>query len=38
MTIVWGIVARAVHVIAVVVWIGGVCLVTTVLLPAMARR
>jgi uncharacterized membrane protein len=25
----WGIVARAIHVVAVVVWIGGVWLVTT---------
>jgi uncharacterized membrane protein len=30
----WGIVARPIHVVAVVVWIGGVWLVTTVLLPA----
>lgn len=34
----WGIVARAVHVLAVVVWIGGVWLVTTVLLPGMRRH
>ncbi len=34
----WGIVARAVHVLAVVVWIGGVWLVTTVLLPAMRTK
>jgi uncharacterized membrane protein len=34
----WGIVARAVHIVAVVVWIGGVSLVTTVLLPGMRRR
>jgi uncharacterized membrane protein len=34
----WGIVARAVHVLAIVVWIGGVWLVTTVLLPAMRQR
>jgi len=34
----WGIVARAVHVVAVVVWIGGVWLVTTVLLPAMRLK
>ena len=34
----WGIVARAVHVVAVVVWIGGVWLVTFVLLPAMKER
>lgn len=30
-------VARAVHVLAVVVWIGGVAMVTTVLLPAIRR-
>ena len=30
-------IARAVHVLAVVHWIGGVTLVTTVLLPAVAR-
>jgi uncharacterized membrane protein len=35
MAIDWGVVARAVHVVAVVVWIGGVWLVTMVLLPAM---
>lgn len=34
----WGIVARAIHVLAVVVWIGGVWLVTTVLLPAMRHK
>jgi putative copper export protein len=34
----WGVVARIVHVLAVVVWIGGVWLVTTVLLPAMRRH
>ncbi len=34
-TVDWGIVARTVHVLSVVVWIGGVWLVTTVLLPAM---
>jgi uncharacterized membrane protein len=34
----WGIVARAVHVVAVVAWIGGVWLVTTVLLPGMRQR
>lgn len=38
MAIDWGIVARAVHVLAVVVWIGGVWLVTTVLLPALAHK
>lgn len=30
--------ARALHVIGVVLWIGGVAMVTTVLLPAVARR
>lgn len=34
----WGIVARAVHILAVVVWIGGVWLVTMVLLPNMRRK
>jgi uncharacterized membrane protein len=34
----WGIVARAVHILAVVLWIGGVWLVTTVLLPSIRRR
>lgn len=34
----WGIVARAVHVLAIVAWIGGVWLVTTVLLPGMRRH
>jgi uncharacterized membrane protein len=34
----WGVVARAVHVVAVVVWIGGVGLVTTVLLPSLAKK
>jgi uncharacterized membrane protein len=29
--------ARAIHVIAVVFWIGGVAMVTTVLLPAVRR-
>jgi uncharacterized membrane protein len=38
MAIDWGIVARAIHVLAVVVWIGSVWLVTTVLLPAMANK
>ena len=38
MPIDWGIVARAIHVVAVVVWIGGVWLVTTVLLPAMRLK
>ena len=32
----WGL-ARALHVIAVVLWIGGVAMVTTVLLPAVRR-
>lgn len=34
----WGVVARAVHVLAVVVWIGGVWFVTTMLLPAMKTK
>ena len=34
----WGIVARAVHILAIVAWIGGVWLVTTVLLPGMRRH
>ena len=34
----WGAVARAIHVVAVVIWIGGVSLVTTVLLPAMKEK
>ena len=38
MAIEWGIVARAIHVAAVVVWIGGVSFVTTVLLPAMKQK
>jgi uncharacterized membrane protein len=38
MPIDWGIVARAIHVVAVVVWIGGVWLVTTALLPAMRPK
>jgi uncharacterized membrane protein len=33
----WFIVARALHVLAVVVWIGGVAAVTTVVLPTMRR-
>ena len=37
-TIDWGVVARAVHVVAVVIWIGGVWLVTMVLLPAMREK
>ena len=31
-------IARALHVLAVVVWIGGVAMVTTVLLPAVRRQ
>jgi uncharacterized membrane protein len=31
-------VARAIHVLAVVLWIGGVAMVTTVLLPALRRQ
>ena len=34
----WGIVARAIHVVAVVIWVGGVWLVTIVLLPAMKLK
>ncbi len=34
----WGAVARAVHVAAVVVWIGGVSLVATVVLPALREQ
>ena len=34
----WGIVARIVHVLAVVVWIGGVWFVTAVILPAMKKK
>lgn len=34
----WGIVARAVHIAAIVVWIGGVWLVTTVLMPRMRQK
>jgi uncharacterized membrane protein len=34
----WGIVARIVHVLAVVVWIGGVWFVTVVVLPAMRKK
>lgn len=34
----WGIVARIVHVLAVVVWIGGVWFVTAVVLPAMRKK
>lgn len=38
MAIDWGVVARAVHVLAVVVWIGGVWFVTAVLLPAIRQK
>jgi len=38
MAIDWGIVARAIHVLAVVVWIGGVWLVTTVMLPGIKQK
>ncbi|HWB49514.1 MAG TPA: hypothetical protein VG651_10420 [Stellaceae bacterium] len=38
MSIDWGVVARAVHILAVVVWIGGVWLVTTVLLPGLKQK
>jgi uncharacterized membrane protein len=31
-------IARALHVLAVVLWIGGVAMVTTVLLPAVRRH
>ncbi|MBU6464799.1 MAG: hypothetical protein KGL35_31810 [Bradyrhizobium sp.] len=34
----WGIVARAIHILAVVVWIGGVWFVTMVLLPGMKNK
>ena len=37
-TIDWGVVARAIHVLAVVVWIGSVWLVTMVLLPGMRGK
>lgn len=35
---IWGVIARAVHIVAVVAWIGGVFFVTTVLLPALKQR
>lgn len=38
MAIDWGIIARTVHILAVVVWIGGVWLVTTVLLPGLKQK
>jgi len=34
----WGIVARIVHVLAVVVWIGGVWFVKAVILPVMRKK
>lgn len=34
----WGIVARAIHILAIVVWIGGVWFVTTVLLPSLKGK
>lgn len=34
----WGIVARAIHILTIVAWIGGVWMVTTVLLPALRDR
>ena len=34
----WGTLARAIHVLAVVVWIGGVWLVTTAVLPAIKQK
>lgn len=34
----WGSLARAIHVLAIVPWIGGVWLVTTVLLPGMKGK
>lgn len=34
----WGVVARAIHVVAVVIWIGSIWFVTTVLLPAMKGK
>jgi uncharacterized membrane protein len=34
----WGSLARAIHILSVVVWIGGVSLVTTALLPAMKQK
>ena len=34
----WGSLARAIHILAIVVWIGGVSLVTTALLPAMKQK
>jgi uncharacterized membrane protein len=34
----WGVAARAIHVVAVVVWIGGVWMVTTVFMPQLRDR
>lgn len=34
----WGVVARTIHVLAIVVWIGGVWFVTVVLLPAIKDK
>jgi uncharacterized membrane protein len=34
----WGGLARAIHILSIVVWIGGVSLVTTALLPSMKRK
>ncbi|CAI3926071.1 Uncharacterized membrane protein [Commensalibacter communis] len=31
------VVARAIHVLSIVIWIGGVCMVTTILLPSLRR-
>ncbi|QNT78061.1 DUF4149 domain-containing protein [Entomobacter blattae] len=31
-------IARALHVLAIVIWIGGVCMVTTILLPAIRKN
>lgn len=33
----WFVIARVLHVLAIVVWIGGIAAVTTVMLPAMRR-
>jgi uncharacterized membrane protein len=38
MVIDWGTIARAIHVLAIVIWIGSVWLVTTVLLPRMKQK
>ena len=34
----WGSLARAVHILSIVIWIGGVSLVTTAVLPAVKRK